>query len=95
MFKNLLILILSFFLLFSCSKNSSKKINEEPQEDELGRIIYAEAVEALKEADAFYAAKNLKKQKPYCLHILGLVKQVLWLITLSIPEMHIRVLFLD
>ena len=61
MFKNLLILILSFFLLFSCSKNSSKKINEEPQEDELGRIIYAEAVEALKEADAFYAAKKFKE----------------------------------
>jgi len=61
MFKNLLILILSFLLLFSCSKDIAEKIIEDPQDDELGRIIYAEAVQALKDTDAFYAAKKFKE----------------------------------
>jgi len=61
MFKNLLILLLSIFLLFSCSKKSSEKVISEPSEQEIAMIIYAEAVEALKKGDAFYASKKFKE----------------------------------
>ena len=61
MFKNLLILLLSIFLLFSCSKKSSEKVISEPTEQEIAMIIYAEAVEALKKGDAFYASKKFKE----------------------------------
>tara|TARA_B100000378_G_scaffold56912_1_gene42019 strand:+ start:358 stop:1188 length:831 start_codon:yes stop_codon:yes gene_type:complete len=61
MFKNLLILLLSIFLLFSCSKKSSEKVISEPTEQEIAMIIYAEAVEALKKGDSFYASKKFKE----------------------------------
>ena len=64
MFKKLLILFLSVFLLFSCSKN--KKIDEaiaKPTQEEIGRSLYAEGVEALKEGDAFYAVKKFKESE--------------------------------
>ena len=61
MFKNLLILLLSIFLLFSCSKKSSEKIISEPTEQEIAMSIYAEAVEALKKGDSFYASKKFKE----------------------------------
>ena len=61
MFKNLLILLLSIFLLFSCSKKSSEKVISEPTEQEIAMSIYAEAVEALKEGDSFYASKKFKE----------------------------------
>ena len=64
MFKKLLILFLSALLLFSCSKN--KKIEGaiiEPTQEELGKLLYAEGVEALKEGDAFYAAKKFKESE--------------------------------
>ena len=61
MFKNLLILLLSIFLLFSCSKKSSEKVISEPTEQEIAMSIYAEAVEALKKGDAFYASKKFKE----------------------------------
>jgi len=63
MFKKLFILFLSVFLLFSCSKN--KKIGEiaEPSQEELGRSLYAEGVEALKDGDAYYAAKKFKESE--------------------------------
>ena len=61
MFKNLLILLLSIFLLFSCSKKSSEKIISEPTEQEIAMSIYADAVEALKKGDAFYASKKFKE----------------------------------
>ena len=61
MFKNLLILLLSIFLLFSCSKKSSEKVISEPTEQEIVMSIYAEAVEALKEGDSFYASKKFKE----------------------------------
>ena len=61
MFKNLLILLLSTFLLFSCSKNKDKKILTEITDEEKAVNIYAEAVEALKEGDAFYAGKKFKE----------------------------------
>ena len=61
MFKNLLILLLSIFLLFSCSKKSSEKVISEPTEQEIAMSIYVEAVEALKEGDSFYASKKFKE----------------------------------
>ena len=61
MFKNLLILLLSIFLLFSCSKKSNEKVISEPTEQEITMSIYAEAVEALKKGDAFYASKKFKE----------------------------------
>ena len=61
MFKGLLILSLSVFLLFSCSKENNKKIVSEPTEKEMVVDIYADAVDALKKGDAFYAAKKFKE----------------------------------
>jgi len=61
MFKNLLILLLSIFLLFSCSKKNNTKIISEPTDEELAVSIYIEAVEALKKGDAFYAGKKFKE----------------------------------
>ena len=61
MFKNLLILLLSIFLLFSCSKKNNTSIISEPTDEEKAVSIYIEAVEALKKGDAFYAAKKFKE----------------------------------
>jgi len=62
MFKGLLVLFLSIFLLFSCSKKNNKQvITSEPSDQELAVDVYAEAVEALKDGDAFYAAKKFKE----------------------------------
>ena len=61
MFKNLLILLLSIFLLFSCSKKNNKSVIAEPTDEEKAISIYAEAVEALKKGDAFYAGKKFKE----------------------------------
>ena len=61
MFKVFLILLLSVFLLLACSKKDNTKIISEPDEREIVVSIYAEAVEALKKGDAFYAAKKFKE----------------------------------
>ena len=61
MFKGFLILLLSVFLLFACSKKNNTEIVSEPTEKEMVVAIYAEAVEALKKGDAFYAAKKFKE----------------------------------
>ena len=61
MFKNLLILLLSIFLLFACSKKNSEKVIQEPTEEEIATNIYIEAVEALKKGDAFYASKKFNE----------------------------------
>ena len=71
MFKNLLILLLSTFLLFSCSKKNKQEVILKPSNEEIGKSIYAEAVEALKEGDAFYAAKKFKEAE-------GLLSQYVW-----------------
>ena len=60
MFKNLFIL-LSLFLLFSCSKSNNQKVVSEPTEEEMVVDIYTEAVESLKKGDAFYASKKFKE----------------------------------
>ena len=62
MFKGLLILFLSIFLLFSCSKkNNENFVSSEPSERELAVSAYSEAVEALQDGDAFFAAKKFKE----------------------------------
>ena len=62
MSEKLLILFLSFFLLFSCSKkNITSEIVDPKSNEEKARVIYAEAVEALKDGDAFYANKKFKE----------------------------------
>ena len=60
MIKSFLILLLSVFLLLSCSKNE-KEIKSEPDERDKAIAIYSEAVESLKRGDAFYAAKKFKE----------------------------------
>tara|TARA_B100000959_G_scaffold256963_1_gene290644 strand:+ start:162 stop:992 length:831 start_codon:yes stop_codon:yes gene_type:complete len=61
MFRNLLVLLLSTFLLFSCSKEKKEKVISEPTNEEQGQILYQEAVQSLKEGDAFYAGKKFKE----------------------------------
>ena len=71
MFKNLLILLLSIFLFFSCSKKNNKSVIAEPTDEEKAISVYAEAVEALKKGDAFYAGKKFKEVE-------GLIPQGEW-----------------
>ncbi len=61
MLKNLLILLLSIFLLFACSKENEQKVISEPTEQEMAMDIYIDAVEALKKGDAYYASKKFKE----------------------------------
>jgi len=61
MFKNLLILIFSLFLLFSCSKKNNELIVSEPTDEEKALVLYSEAVDALIKGDAFYAGKKFKE----------------------------------
>ena len=61
MFKRLLILLLSTFLIFSCSKKNNEKVISEPTDEERAISIYAEAVKALNEGDAYYAGKKFKE----------------------------------
>jgi len=60
MFKNLLILLFSTFLLFSCVKKNIEEVISEPTDEEKALSIYAEAVDALKDGDSFYAASKFK-----------------------------------
>jgi len=60
MFKNFLIIILSTFFLFSCGKNK-EEANIKQSNEEIGKMLYAEAVESLNEGDAFYAGKKFKE----------------------------------
>jgi len=61
MFKNLFIILLSIFLLSSCSNKDNVILNPEGSEKEVALIIYSEAVEALKKGDAFFAAKKFRE----------------------------------
>ena len=61
MFRNLLVLLLSAFLLFSCSKEKKEEVISEPTNEEQGQILYQEAVQSLKEGDAFYAGKKFRE----------------------------------
>ena len=61
MFKILLILILSTFLLLSCSKKINKEVISEPTDKEKAISIYTEAVESLNVGDAYYAGQKFKE----------------------------------
>jgi len=62
MLKNLFIITLLTFLLFSCSKkNKEESIKNEPSDLEMAESIYLEAVESLKEGDSYYASKKFKE----------------------------------
>ena len=74
MFKNLLILLLSIFLLISCAKKNNEEVIIKPDETEIGRSIYFEAVEALKDGDAFYASKKFKESSPFPFSHMGTLK---------------------
>ena len=60
MLKIFLIFLLSVFLLFSCSKKNVE-IASKLTEEEFVVSLYAEAVEALKRGDAYYAGKKFKE----------------------------------
>ena len=64
MFKNILILTLSTLLIFSCGKKNKDEISQVDTE-EIGKNLYAEGVEALKDGDAFLLIRNLEKLKLY------------------------------
>ena len=61
MYKFFLILFLSVFLLIACSKKNIKNISSQPTEEEMVVVMYAEAVEALKIGDAYYAGQKFKE----------------------------------
>jgi len=61
MFKKFLIFILSTFLLFSCGGKKSDKVIDEPDNEVIGKNLYDEAVQALKDGDAFYAGKKFRE----------------------------------
>ena len=61
MFKNLLVLLLSIFFIFACSKKGDVKIASDITDEEKAESIYIEALEALKEGDSFYAGKKFKE----------------------------------
>jgi len=61
MFKGLIISLLSFFLLFACTIKDNKEIVSETTEEEMAISIYADALEALKTGDAFYAGKKFRE----------------------------------
>ena len=81
MLKNLLIFLFSFFLLFSCSKQKNQKVITEPTDEEKGQIIYDEAVQALKEGNAFYAGKKFKEAE-------SLLTQYIWASKASLMESY-------
>ena len=76
MLKSFFIFLLSVLLFYSCSKKEKDVIKSEPDEEQIVIAIYAEAVEALKDGDAYYAGKNLKRLKVCCLKVSGQQKQV-------------------
>ena len=61
MLKSFLILLLSVFLLFACSKKGNEKVISQPTEEEMVLAIYEEAITALKKGDAYFASKKFKE----------------------------------
>ncbi len=60
MFKKILFFFL-LTLLFSCSKKSIENVVVEPNDEEIAISTYAEAIDALKIGDAFFATKKFKE----------------------------------
>ena len=61
MLKKIIILFALVVLLFSCSKKNKEEVSADVTEEDLAVKAYTEAVNALKEGDAFYAAKKFKE----------------------------------
>ena len=61
MLKSFLILLLSVFLLFACSKKGSEKVISQQTEEEMILALYQEAITALKKGDAFFASGKFKE----------------------------------
>ena len=59
MLKNILIILISSFLLLTCSNKDEIELSSQLSEEEKVAAVYAEAVEALNRGDAFYAAKKI------------------------------------
>ena len=95
MFKNLLILLLSIFLLFACSKKNNEKVISEPTDEEKAISIYIEAVEALKKGDAFYAGKKFKEVESLLPQVNGQAKASLMASYADYSRMHIQMQFLS
>ena len=68
MFKGILILLLSVCLLSACSKKDNTKIVSQLTDEEKVVAIYAEAVEALKVGDAYFAGKKFKEAESLLPH---------------------------
>tara|TARA_Y100000590_G_scaffold16037_1_gene19440 strand:- start:11373 stop:12200 length:828 start_codon:yes stop_codon:yes gene_type:complete len=68
--KKLLILLLSSLLFVSCSKKN-QEITSNTSDKEIAENLYAEAVQALQDGDAFYAAKKFKEVE-------SLMPQYIW-----------------
>jgi len=60
MFKRSLLLLFLICFVFSCSKKEKIEISTEPEQDPIIEM-YAEAVDALKKGDAYYAGKKFKE----------------------------------
>jgi len=61
MFKSFTILLVSVFLLFSCTKKNNKEVLSNETEEEMAIAFYAEALEALKIGDAFFAGRKFRE----------------------------------
>ena len=61
MFKSFLILLLSAFLLFECSKKGSEKVISQQTKEEMVLALYQEAITALKKGDAYFASSKFKE----------------------------------
>ena len=61
MLKNILIILISSFLLLTCSNKDEIELSSQLSEEEKVAAVYAEAVEALNKGDAFYAAKKFRE----------------------------------
>jgi outer membrane protein assembly factor BamD len=61
MYKSYITILISFFLLFACADKKELAVVSEPTEEEIATGLYTEGVKALKEGDAFFAAKKFKE----------------------------------
>jgi len=61
MLKNILIILISSFLLLTCSNKDEIELSSQLSEEEKVAAVYAEAVEALNKGDAFYAARKFRE----------------------------------
>ena len=63
MLKNLLIILLLVFSVFSCSKKNVENVISDPSKEDMAISIYEEALEALKKGDAYFAAKKFRESE--------------------------------